>query len=811
MDFEAAWANLRLMDLVDRYSKALEENGLEGNPASALTIKDNMDAFNGVYTLCIQRNAAVARLYTKYVELKENIDSEKVLPLLTADGLQGEFLLVELKRRWAHKTALDIMFKRLFGYLDINFVRCEQKPTIGEASNISFKGNVFDKVKAAVFNALLEQINKERDGTRIDRLLLKGCTSVYSNLCDAQHKRNPDKVYLQDFEAPFVAATRAYFELKASSWRAKDSVPAYLKKVEAVLTAEADRVKECMEPSTEAKVVAACEVVLLKEQAEGFIAPGLPAMLRDDRFEDLARMYRLCARISDETKSLKLIAERVGAHFKDLGLSLMRARESAAEGGERMAEGGGGGGGGKGAGAVGGEGGGGAPKEAPDSPEFVKDMAALHEKARSLMTREFQGHVLFKKAINDAFVEVMNKSATHSKYSNAEVIGHYSDRVLRGKDRMSEAQVEQALGSVVSLFGYLSDKDVFAEVYRNLLAKRMLTAASASNDMERKMLSLLKTKFGTNLTAKMENMVNDLEAAAGTNVEFRAAAGGARPPLDDFHVQLLRGLYWPSPPAMTINLPPTLAGCVRAFEGWYKARPGTSSHKLSWSHTEGSVAVACAFSGGRHECSLNTLQAAVLLLFNEMEGAAGLTAIRDKVGCEMQTVKRVLHSLACAKFRVLKKTPDTSAIMDDHTFAYNPAFTSTSRAFKIPMPSLQEAHEPKKIEEGRIHAVEAAVVRIMKNRKTLGHQELVAEVMKQLTHFAPDVKFIKMRIGDLIGREFLARTDEGGYCAFFWKGVGDHTPAFAAAARDPSHRFLTHGNHTPAHPRCSLPGVVRPG
>ena len=57
------------------------------------------------------------------------------------------------------------------------------------------------------------------------------------------------------------------------------------------------------------------------------------------------------------------------------------------------------------------------------------------------------------------------------------------------------AQVEQALGSVVSLFGYLSDKDVFAEVYRNLLAKRMLTAASASNDMERKMLSLLKTKF----------------------------------------------------------------------------------------------------------------------------------------------------------------------------------------------------------------------------------------------------------------------------------------------------------------------------
>jgi hypothetical protein len=117
--------------------------------------------------------------------------------------------------------------------------------------------------------------------------------------------------------------------------------------------------------------------------------------------------------------------------------------------------------------------------------------------------------------------------------------------VLRGRDRLSEAQVEQALERVVSLFAYLSDKDIFAEVYRNLLAKRMLTAASASKDMERKMLSLLKLNCGANFTAKMENMVNDLEAAAGTDEEFRAAAGGARLPLD-FRVQSLCGAYWPN-------------------------------------------------------------------------------------------------------------------------------------------------------------------------------------------------------------------------------------------------------------------------
>ncbi len=646
-------------------------------------------------------------------------------------------------------------------------------------------------MKAAVFEALLEQINAERDGAQKDRLLLKSCTSVYSKLYDTQHSAG--EVYLQDFETPFVAATRAYYERKASSWMASDSVPVYLKKVEEVLTAEADRVAAYMDPPTESKVVAECVVVLLKEQAERTIkdVSGLAAMLREDRCEDLARMFRLCVRISDENRTLKLIAEGLRAHFAALGLIAMRTREGAAEGG-------GGGGGADG----------GASKEAPDSPEFVQAMAALHEKARSLVTGEFKGHVLFQKAIKDAFEEVMNKSATRSKYSNAEVIGHYSDRVLRGRDRLSEAQVEQALERVVSLFAYLSDKDIFAEVYRNLLAKRMLTAASASKDMERKMLSLLKLNCGANFTAKMENMVNDLEAAAGTDEEFRAAAGGARLPLD-FRVQSLCGAYWPAPPAMTITLPPTLAGCVRAFEGWYKARQGTSSRKLSWSHTEGSVAVACAFSGGRHECSLNTLQAVVLLLFNEMEGAADLTAIRDKVGCEMQIVKRVLHSLACAKFRVLKKTPDTSAIKDDHTFAYNPVFTSTQRAFKIPMPSLQEAHDPKKIEEERVPAVEAAVVRIMKARKTLGHQELVAAVMNQLTYFAPDAKFIRKRIEDLIERDFLARTAEG-YCAFFFRGEGTTPPPSPPPrrARALSLRFSPTATHTRAHPRCSLRVVV---
>ena len=78
---------------------------------------------------------------------------------------------------------------------------------------------------------------------------------------------------------------------------------------------------------------------------------------------------------------------------------------------------------------------------------------------------------------------------------------------------------------------------------------------------------------------------------------------------------------------------------------------------------------------------------------------------------------------------------------------------------QVPLPPIDERKKViEDLDKDRRYAVDAAIVRTMKSRKVLQHQQLTMEVVQQLSRmFKADFKLIKKRIEDLMSRDYLER------------------------------------------------------
>ena len=159
----------------------------------------------------------------------------------------------------------------------------------------------------------------------------------------------------------------------------------------------------------------------------------------------------------------------------------------------------------------------------------------------------------------------MNKNV--GKFTNAELMSSFCDRLLKsGSEKLSESEIDASLTKIVKLFSYLDDKDLFGEIYRNQLAKRMLNNKSASDDLEKTMISKLKHDVGAQFTSKMEGMINDLATGLEHKKKFEEYAAKQdekEKSAVNFSVQVLTTGNWPTYKAPEITLPAEMMKCVQ--------------------------------------------------------------------------------------------------------------------------------------------------------------------------------------------------------------------------------------------------------
>ena len=631
-----------------------------------------------------------------------------------------ERFLPELKDKWDKHKLSSIMIRDILMYMDRTYVASQKKTPVYERGLQIFRDEVCRnaRIKDRLLHMLLDLVQRERTGEMIERGLLKTITSMLVEL--------GRDVYTRDFESPFLSASATFYQAESQEYIAQNSAADYIKKAEQRLQEEADRVAHYLDAATEAKIREVAERELIGRHMRTIAEmehSGVVAMIEDNKLDDLKRAYELFKRVTQPTSGLTVIREIMAAHVRARGTELVSDEE-----------------------------------RNRDPVAYVTGLLALRDKYEAVIKEAFSDDKQFKNALNKAFEHFVNINS-HSP----EFISLFVDEQLRkGMKTTSEEEVEGTLDKVVMLFRYLHEKDVFEKYYKQHLAKRLLGQRSVSDDAERQMITKLKTECGYQYTSKLEGMFTDMKISADTQEDFRKTNGeSSKVDGIELSVHVLTTGFWPTQLGTKCILPPQILRCCETFKEHYLMRH--NGRRLQWQANMGSADLKATFGSRRYEINVSTYLMCILLQFNDCDRKS-YADIAQATEIPSPELKRALQSLACAKFKILNKEPKGRDVDDGDVFEYNGDFSAKHLRFKVGTVTASKENDVEKqetrakVDEDRKPQIDAALVRVMKSRKEMEHNSLIAEVTSQLqSRFMPHPNVIKKRIESLIEREFLER------------------------------------------------------
>ncbi|KZT09051.1 Cullin-4B [Laetiporus sulphureus 93-53] len=364
-----------------------------------------------------------------------------------------------------------------------------------------------------------------------------------------------------------------------------------------------------------------------------------------------------------------------------------------------------------------------------------------------------------------ALIDAFQSGFKTRRNKPAEMIAKYLDRAMRkGQKGKKDEEFQAELDAMLGLYRFTDDKDVFRTFYHRALAKRLLLERSASDDFEKAMLKKLQEQYDPEF-GMGDKMFSDLMLSRdlmGEYHEQRARFGDESS--QNLSVMVLQSSNWPfAARKQDVDLPPNMQDELNEYAAFYKHKH--TGRKLDWDHALGTATLRAKFKNGEKELSVSLYQAIVLLLFNE-SAEIHFRDIKEQVRMEDSELRRTLQSLALGKKRVLKKVPMSKDVKDDDVFQFNADFTDPH--YQVHINSIQVKETPEEsrrtqtsIEGDRKHALDAAIVRVMKARKELHYEQLKAEtIIAVKSHFSPEVSVIKQRIQGLVEQEYLRRDEK---------------------------------------------------
>ncbi|CAH0550261.1 unnamed protein product [Brassicogethes aeneus] len=660
---------------------------------------------------------------------------------LLSDGMHrmDEDVLKFYTVQWEEYQFSSKVLNGVCAYLNRHWVKreCEEGRKgiyiIYQLALVTWRDHLFKQLNKQVTNAVLKLIERERNGETINTHLVSGVINCYVELGLNEEEpgaKGPNlSVYKENFENVFLEDTERFYTSESSRFLVENPITEYMKKAEQRLLEEQRRVQIYLHETTKERLAKTCERVLIQKHLELFHSE-FQQLLDADKDADLGRMYSLVSRIPDGLGELRTLLEQ---HIASQGLAAIEKCGDSANN---------------------------------DPKIYVNTILEVHKKYNALVLVAFSNDSGFVAALDKACGRFINANAV-TKHANSsskspELLAKYCDLLLKKSSKNpEEAELEDTLNQVMVVFKYIEDKDVFQKFYSKMLAKRLVQHMSASDDAEASMISKLKQACGFEYTSKLQRMFQDIGVSKDLNEQFRNHLSNSHETLGiDFSIQVLSSGSWPFQQSFTFGLPSELERSVHRFTNFYSGQH--SGRKLNWLYnmSKGELNTNCFKN--RYTLQASTFQMAVLLQFNVSENWT-IAQLEENTQIKTDFLIQVIQILLKAK--LITCEDDENDLSPNSVVNLHLNFKNKKLRVNINIPmktelKMEQETTHKHIEEDRKLLIQAAIVRIMKMRKVLKHQQLVAEVLNQLSsRFKPRVHVIKKCIDILIEKEYLERTE----------------------------------------------------
>ncbi|KAI5950843.1 hypothetical protein KGF54_003917 [Candida jiufengensis] len=753
------------------------------------------------------------RLYDNVGDsIKQHLLNQR-FKLLTS--LSHEQFMQTLIREWDEHLQSMKFISDVLMYLNRVYVKEQKKLLIYDLGVQLFKDYIImynnNEIGSKTTNIILEEITKSRNGIvitsnmYITKIIQMMEMLVENNLSsDVQYGEN---YYQIIFEPIFLKSSETFFQSLSKSYVSLNSGSKYLQATSQFIKDEENRIKFYLPSSTHPKLSNLMDNILIKDKIDKMILlsneglqywlqPVLSNLLKDGNLEpnhynELKILYRLIGRIDNEYQLLRI---RLKEAIISQGLLLPElVRNSMDSGSEKKGL-----------------------NQTLFATKWIEAVLKYREEMIQIWTQSFDSNPIIEQTLMFAmrdFINNYNKrtSGNNNAINASEVLSIYMDYRIKQLNKGTSSKemassgdsAENLINNSIQFLRFIKDKDAFEAHFANHFAKRFLNSKTSTYgslkgiDIEEMVLSKLCEEMGTSSLDKVIKMNKDIKTSRDTTKEWTMNQTKSNKSME-LDLKICNVSIWPksltkdykntetNEEQQTFKWPRQLRETILEFEEFWFSGKKNDNKSLYWSPKFGSIDMKITYPSKTYDINLSVYAAIIMLLFapgSSLEGEVksafeekkqySYKEIAELTGIPTQELKRHLQSIAVApKSRLLVKIPMSKEVNEDDIFKLNEKFKSPSVKVKVLTVSLSSsasASSNKKsnaetdevnshISEGRNIEINAAIVRIMKSRRTVKHNELIEGLIKQLSNrFQPSIVLMKQRIEDLIDKEYLER------------------------------------------------------